>query len=86
MTWDLIKNLIEHISKVMTVGTITTKLRKLHIDRIKFGVLIIESNSVTNPFNHLVNSERSTGHTNVLDFFQSGERVIHCGNSIDQPG
>ena len=69
----------------MTVGTITTKLRKPHSDRIKFGVLIVKTNSVTNPFNHLVNGERSTGHTNVLDLFEGGKRVIHYGDSIDQP-
>lgn len=79
VTRNLTNNLIEHIYKLMTVGTITTKLRKLHIDRIKFGVLIVKTNSVTNPFDHLVNGERSTGHTNVLDLFQSGERVIHYG-------
>ncbi len=70
----------------MAIGTIMTKLRKIHSDRIEFGVLIVKTNSVTNPFNHLVNGERSTGHTNVLDLFQSGKRVIHCENSIDQPG
>jgi len=83
---NLTNNVIEHICEVMAIGTIMTKLRKIHGDRIKFGVLIVKTNSVTNSFNHLVNGERSTGHTNVLNLFQSGKRVFHCGNSIDQPG
>ena len=57
MIGNLTNNVIEHICKMMTVGTITTKLRKLHSDRIEFGVLIVKTNSVTNSFNHLVNGE-----------------------------
>lgn len=84
VTWDLIKNLIEHISKMMTVGTITTKLRKLHIDRIEFGIFVIETNSVTNSFDHLIHSERSEGQTNVLDLLQGGKRSIHCVNRLPE--
>jgi hypothetical protein len=54
------------------------------MDRIKFGVLVVKTNSVTNSFDHLIHSERSEGQMKVLDFFQSGKRSIHCVNRLPE--